>query len=718
MAAIVLEEKVNLLRANYLLDHYQFEDYFRTFNGTIQDAKKEFDKLNKWLSCKACSQNQHVKYNFVKGRTSGRLFGDSGIQTIKSDIRGFLCDGITTDIDMKNAHPCILFKICEKHNILTPCLKLYIDDRTSCLNEIMEKDQICYNQAKKKILISTNSNKHIKSKSDFFKKYDTEMKSIQKKLIEIDDYNEIKEFAKKDLNFEGSFMNHILCINENDILSCMRNYCDINQIKVHSLIFDGMMVYGDINEYTLRLIEEHIKNNTDFDNIQLCIKEHKYEHSMPEDYTPKKKQSYEMVKELFEKNNCKVGCKFVNIIDNIVDIYGVNDFATLHSELKYFGNGKQHRFTTEWFDDENKRKYDRFDCIPKDSLCPKNVFNMWVKFPVQLMPSIENDKCKRALEMFLDHVKVVMCDNNEINYKFICDWISQIFQYPENKSIHLIFIGDEGCGKGVWIKFMQTIMGGSHRCWECTDPQNEIFGSFNDFMKDAFLVILNEADKSGGYNHNNKMKALITDPTINIRPKGKTNFTMKSNHRFISFSNNPDPNVKNKRRDFTQKMSSEKVNDVEYFNELHSYSTDIECCKYIYDYFMKQPVKPTIVAKDIPECEYDEMLKEEQKDSFLEFIEYFTYINRDLKDDKFYPSCLLYSYYCDWCKENYIEYKKTKDRFLMTLGYKIVNVRRDSKWYNNKQQRGWWFDFPELIKELKLVIPDKSEIINDSYDSD
>jgi len=314
-------------------------------------------------------------------------------------------------------------------------------------------------------------------------------------------------------------------------------------------------------------------------------------------------------------------------------------------------------------------------------------------------------------------MKVVMCDNNETHYKFICDWVSQMFQYPENKSIHLIFIGDEGCGKGVWIKFMQTIMGGSHRCWECTDPQNEIFHTFNDLMKDAFLVILNEADKSGGFNHNNKMKSLITDPTINIRPKGKTNFTMKSNHRFASFSNNPDPNVKNKRRDFTQKMSSERVNDVEYFNELHSYSTDIECCKYIYDYFMKRPVKPTIVAKDIPECEYDEMLKDEQKDPLIQFIEEFTYLNADKTEIRTFTSNTLYDLFLDFCKRNYIQYNGSKGSFTTKLYYKKLNgINKYKKKIDKAAKNVYEIDFQVLKQTLNLK--DYDEAKEDSNNSD
>ena len=156
---------------------------------------------------------------------------------------------------MRNAHPSILYKICEKHNILTPNLKLYIEDRMKCLEEIMEKDQLNYEAAKMKTLMPINSNKNIYSRSQLFKSYEIEIKFIQKELIKIEEYDEIKEFAKKEGNFEGSFINHLLCMYENIILTSMRDFCNINEIKIHSLMFDGMMVYGDINECTLRFME-------------------------------------------------------------------------------------------------------------------------------------------------------------------------------------------------------------------------------------------------------------------------------------------------------------------------------------------------------------------------------------------------------------------------------------------------------------------------------
>ena len=125
-------------------------------------------------------------------------------------------------------------------------------------------------------------------------------------------------------------------------------------------------------------------------------------------------------------------------------------------------------------------------------------------------------------------------------------------------------------------------MGGGSRCWETTNPEEEVFGKFNGAMKEAFLVVFNEVNKSNFYNKNDSKKALITDDNININIKGVPQFNMKSYHRFIGFSNNPDPATKNKRRDVFFR-SSDKIGNTEYFGDGFYYAKDMNCCKYIYE---------------------------------------------------------------------------------------------------------------------------------------
>jgi hypothetical protein len=722
MASVVLEEKVNNLRVSYLLDTYTFDEFYSAWEGNKTDAKKEYEKTMKFLKKKVSPSNDYVKYNYAKNRTSGRLIGDCTIQSVRKEIRGFLCDGITTDIDMVNAHPVILLALCEKYDIQAPNLTLYVNNRKKCLNDIQDKDCLDFFKAKQKVLISTNWDKKIFTKSDFLKNYDKEMKSIHKKFLDIEDFTYVKQFAKKD-NFDGSFINHILCINENEILSAMRTFCDLNSIKMHSLMFDGLMVYGDINDFTLKEMQKYIHENTIFEKMKLSIKSHEYDFELPDGYVPATRLTYEEVREEFEKFNCKVGAEFVNENHNDFNVYNRTTFNVLHEEMTYHDDEGEFilekSFINKWFMDKQKRKYDKYDTIPKDSLCPKYVYNMWEKLPVELMPSLEETEYyNTALKWFQDHIRVLV-DFNETHYDFVVLWLAQMFQYPENKSIQLVFIGDEGTGKGTFVKFLTTMMGGGHRCFNTEDPQNDIFGPFNDPMKKAFLVVMNEADKSNVYNQNNKLKGLITEPNINIRPKGKTSFTMRSVHRFMGFSNNPDPTVKNKRRDFTMKTSNCKVNDQQYFIDGNKYAKSIECCKYIYDWLMQQPTKPNINEKDIPKGIYDEMLKEAQKDPLIEFMEDFVYNNIDAENPLIQvTSNEFYELYIDFCKRSYITYTQNKAGFTTKLSYKnFGGMTKKQKKIKGKNFNCYLFDFEELKKSLNIKDEDYAMESTD-YDTD
>tara|TARA_R110002012_G_scaffold303839_1_gene505979 strand:+ start:1269 stop:3437 length:2169 start_codon:yes stop_codon:yes gene_type:complete len=718
MASVVLEEKVDSLRVSYLLDVYTFEQFYSAWEGNKTDAKKEYEKTMRYLNKKISSSNNYVKYNYCKNRTSGRLIGDFTIQSIRKEIRGFICDGITTDIDMNNAHPRILLTLCEIYDIQAPNLALYINDRKKCLNDIQEKDCLTYFKAKQKVLISTNLDKKISTKSDFLKNYDREMKMIHKKFLDVEDFAYVKDFAKKD-NFEGSFINHILCINENEILASMRNFCDTNNIKIQSLMFDGLMVYGNINDFTLKQMEKYIQENTIFTEMELSIKEHEYDFKLPNGYVPKERITYEDVKKDFEKLNCKVGAEFVNEKHNDFNVYNKATFNILHEEMTFTtDDGEEKSFIDKWFMDKVKRKYDKYDTIPKDSMCPDHIYNMWEKLPVELMPSLEETEYyNTALLWFQNHIRVLV-DFNETHYNFVVMWLAQMFQYPENKSIQLVFVGDEGAGKGTFIKFLTTMMGGGHRCFSTEDPQNDIFGQFNDYMKKAFLVVMDEADKSGTYNNNNKLKGLITEPFINIRPKGKTAFSMRSVHRFMGFSNNPDPTTKNKRRDFTMKTSSCKINNIEYFIDGNKYANNINCCKYIYDWLMKQQTKPNITEKDIPKGIYDEILKEAQKDAFIEFMEDLVYSYTNITEPKTFIANVLYEMFIDFCNRNHITYIQNKVSFLTKLSYKNFNgMTRKVKKIEGKTFNCYVFDFQKLKKSLNVVDVEEECMIEET-DSD
>lgn len=704
--AVVLEEKVDNKKVSYLLEEYTFDKFLADYTGTQKDAKADYNKLVKYLNSKISGED-FVRYNYIKGRTDGRLFGEgNSIQGLPKNVRGFICEGLTTDIDMVNAHPSILKKLCEGHNIECPNLCLYINERKKILNKIAEDDNISYEDAKKKILVATNSNRKIVSANAFMKNYSKEMNRIQKTFMTITDYDYVKEYAKRENNFEGSFINHILCINENNILQEMVACIGLADLKIHSLMFDGLMVYGDITEPTLRIIEEYIHQNTIFDNVSLSIKEHSTTFELPDNYSPTKLVTYEDLKVEFEKNNCKVDERFVKEFDEEVRIYTRTSFNTLYEDLFYKESvgGKNKKFIQTWLEDPNKRKYVDFGSYPKESMCPRGIYNMWKPFPVEKITEFANEeKCKKALDWFLNHINV-LCNHDEKVFNFVCMWIGQMFQYPEHKSIELIFISEEGVGKGLLLEFFKTIMGGSKRCWETTSPEKEVFGHFNGAMKDAFLVCFNEVNKSNFYNLNDKKKAVITDNNININIKGIPEFNIPSYHRFIAFTNNPEPATKNARRDIFIRCSNEKVGNTEYFTEGFNYATDMECCAYIYNYFMKCPTKVKINAVDIPKTDYDEIIESAQENPIISFIKDFI-IDNDTLTERRVDADALFEDYRDYCCRNDISLETiNKVKFGVRLQFiKGKHIIKERKKVNKKMRNIYVFNIPELIKQYGLT---------------
>ena len=699
---VVLREKVDLVKVSYLAEIYTFDEFKADFSGSLADAKREFNKLNKYLNDKL-NGIEEVSYSYSVGRKDGRMYSPNSIQNVLTNVRGFICDGIATDIDICNAHPMILYNLCKQNEIESPFLHQYITDRENILQKIMTADNLNRGEAKKKCLVAINSNKNIRSESVFFKGYDREIKGIQAKFLVIDKYKYLIPFAKQHGNMVGSFINHVMSVYENNILQLIKDCCEENQIVIHSLIYDGLMVYGDITEGFLKTIESFIERNCDFEGIKLAIKSHKTTFILPDDYTAMPpRQSYTQMVEEFNKTNCKVGVQFVNHTTDI-NIYSRNDFITLHEELSFYDATKYKNvsFIEEWLGDAEKVRFDKLDSYPKDNLCPKNVFNLWEKYPMELIEkSIDDDKCREALEFFINHVRV-LCNYEDDVIKFVLMWISQMFQYPENKSMELVFISSEGAGKGLFLEFFKTIMG-NKRVFECTDPQRDIYGSFNGMMMDAMLVCLNEANKAGIFNQNDKKKALITDNVININIKNGKNFPMRSYHRFFCFTNNACPIVPNDRRNLIVRCSDDKINDTEYFNKGFVFANDVGCCKYIYDYFMQYETKPKLVGTDIPITEHHKTMIDEHKSPMKGFLQRQTlrWFADGVDDLKITPD-ELFRMYQSYCQDEGVEPKK-KRSFATLLSFERVVPKSEKQWDKELKQEVRKYDISVATLMTKL----------------
>ena len=237
------------LRRIHFLNTFTLSDikkyYPRAKNDDVR--KVELNKLKNFCNCNIKTHGKTTRiysyststYDFYSDKDyeyESRLYCGNSIQSLSCAIRGFLCNGLMTDIDMKNAHPVILLYICKLHNIQCPELTNYVLNRDRILYEYGGERDI----AKTKFLKSMNDGHEChKREKKILKLFDREMKLLQK-LIPSQHYPDIYESVpndKKQINWCGSALNRVLCNYENKILTICHEYLTI----ILKLLFQCLM---------------------------------------------------------------------------------------------------------------------------------------------------------------------------------------------------------------------------------------------------------------------------------------------------------------------------------------------------------------------------------------------------------------------------------------------------------------------------------------------
>jgi hypothetical protein len=633
-------------------------------------------------------------YSYATG-TSGRLFSGGSLQGLPSTIRGlFMRDGIGTDIDMCNAHPVILRYICKLHNIPCPNLDYYISHRDECLEKFESREigKVAYLTTLNKDTLNRT-----KGLSLDFKKYDIEIKQIQKKLVQIKDYvglvssvPEIKLYNKL-----GSAVNRIMCYYENLILQHVIHIITGKGIEIAILMFDGLMIYGDYykDNGLLEDITHYVEKQMNGLNMKWSYKEHNTELKVPEDFVVentntnkinKNENSFENVANEFEKTHLKIINKslFVKHDNNNIIFLTQAQLKMSYSHLSYdvpvynekgiFTGFNTLPFINKWVGfTHNIRRKDDVDIYPNSKDCPENIFNLWRPFAMELLSEPYTHK-QTELNFILHHIRI-LCNHDENVYDYFIKWIAQMIQYPHIKTIMPTFISGEGSGKGTLFKLFEKMLG-NEKVFETTNPSRDVWGDFNGMMCNCFLVNLNELSKKDTMEAEGKIKGLITDNTLAINQKGVPQYKIKSYHRFITTTNKEEPinSTNGDRRNLIIRSSDEKKGDYIYFEMMHNYLEDNDVIRTCYDYFRGIPGMDKFKDIPIPQTEYQTNLKELSKSPIEQWLESFT--REHMNDPKECIELLgteIYELFKDWSNSNGIKY----DINAVKLGVKLINMK-------------------------------------------
>lgn len=215
----------------------------------------------------------NLKESKINGQTDEDISFCPSLQSIKREVRNFICSEFCLDIDIKNCQPTILDQLIKFNGLNCPNLTEYVNNRDQILKKYnMTKDQV--------ITIIYDSNK--KCNIDFFDEinryvYNEFLNTLKANPDYSRFYLNREKHARNIKNFKGSFISLILQDIENKILYYALEQMHDDGIDICCPMFDGAIVrkHNLIDDDYLQKINKIVKINTGYD-VKFIVKDMKY----------------------------------------------------------------------------------------------------------------------------------------------------------------------------------------------------------------------------------------------------------------------------------------------------------------------------------------------------------------------------------------------------------------------------------------------------------
>ena len=176
------------------------------------------------------------------------------------------------------------------------------------------------------------------------------------------------------------------------------------------------------------------------------------------------------------------------------------------------------------------------------------------------------------LEPLLEHVKHIVCNDDEKKYEYIMNWFANIVQNLNVKNGTLPIIhGAQGSGKSCFAELMCELLG--NLALYNNDDLDKVFGKFNSISDGKVLIVLNEtAEADEKFSYSEKLKSRITQIHTIYESKGVDQRAGYNYANYIMTSNNANPirAQKGDRRTIYFPTNNQKIGDRTYFKNLHS----------------------------------------------------------------------------------------------------------------------------------------------------
>lgn len=716
--------------------------------------KNKLELLDRYI--KSSGDRRVVVDYSQKEHSKGRYFAKHGLSlaNMGKQLRHTIAGDYYDDLDMVNAHPVILKFICDKSNIECEHLTKFINNRDDYY-EMLKVDR----DTAKKICL-TVINKHEVDTAELKKKYSCaitkpfrefimELVGIRESLIE--KYNKLAEefrtYKQKQnlgfdiFNFEGSFINILMCDVENYILQNIVKFFGDPSDCV--LCFDGVMLKKSLTAKSkIKACEAFVKKHVGIE-VKLAVKPMDKGFNIPNPdkyidikkcinprdsytfgdfrrrYTSEVFTSYGQLTNKFYDDSCRVlakvtqteGCyiKKDNVGNNVFSkIKGINkiiDFTIKYNDCieKKVKDSKGKGYHNEIEDVEKSilmskllgekvKTYDEIVCEEKAS---DKQFNVWRGVIAKAVDNVNMD----LVQPMLDFIKEVWCKNDDTMFHYLMSWIALTATKPMklNEVALFVYSEEQGTGKNTLTDFLNEFVLGE---WICSEEAgiNGIVQKHNTQLEGKKLVIINEmASTREEFKANfDTMKHLITGKKLYIEPKGINKYDIRNISNWILISNNKDAiRIEAKdRRYCCIDISDSKVNDRKYFGELRRKCFNQECGDHFYTYLSKYKCLDVADISNIPMNGLKKSIIESSKCSLEQFYDWFISeynMDEENKTEEFINlgniigASELYKMYGTYCSTNNLKGVFAANKFGEYISKKFEKKRNKQGYYYTLQ---------------------------------
>ncbi|WP_157790071.1 primase-helicase family protein [Bradyrhizobium japonicum] len=168
------------------------------------------------------------------------------------------------------------------------------------------------------------------------------------------------------------------------------------------------------------------------------------------------------------------------------------------------------------------------------------------------------------------------------------NFLAHLVQRPQERIGHALLITSEakGIGKSTLGTVVRRLVGEQNSRVAQT---KDLKSSFDGWLIGKLVVQVDEVYEAGNWDLANKLKPLITEPTVSANIKYGPQLEIENYARFIMFSNHSAPlNIEEGDRRYFVFNSKAQPRDDEYYDRLYGYIETPEAMEALYGFLMRR----------------------------------------------------------------------------------------------------------------------------------